>query len=86
MVKLVPTGLVDKYEMKKQMTALDSHLGLGDWRHRTRVLQFIKSIRETLAEIAFYWSAQRGLDWADTLRYFLIGGMLCKILLLTHIN
>lgn len=62
------TVLIQKYDAKKQMEVLDSHLGLGDWRHRTSVYSFLKALKDALGEILFSWSAQRGFAWTDTLR------------------
>ncbi|CAL8120009.1 unnamed protein product [Orchesella dallaii] len=60
--------LLEHYNLDKEVDILDSHLALGDFRHRQTIKNSILDIREGISNCIFCYGAQKEVRWAEVMR------------------
>jgi nuclear pore complex protein Nup205 len=63
------TELLQSLDLSKEIELLQQNRALGGPRHHRQVEDLFIGIRQTLADVVYYWAAQCGLPKDPTFKY-----------------
>jgi nuclear pore complex protein Nup205 len=68
-IYIFQSELLQTLELSKEIELLQQNRALGGPRHHRQVEDLFLGIRQTLADVVYYWAAQCGLPKDPTFKY-----------------